>query len=95
MLQESFERVSTQILSLYALSKYLASKPALGVSRSVCVHVLLARVSVVMVRCLCADVQWQEERIMGASLMLAGLKQENSAGFSARLWDWLLLVCMH
>ncbi|XP_067270677.1 28S ribosomal protein S27, mitochondrial [Pseudorasbora parva] len=58
MLQESFERTSTQILALNALSKHLETKPQLS---------------------------WQEERIMGASLMLAGLKQENSVGFSARL----------
>ncbi|XP_052418495.1 28S ribosomal protein S27, mitochondrial isoform X1 [Carassius gibelio] len=64
MLQESFERVSTQILSLYALSRYLATKPELS---------------------------WQEERSMGASLMLAGLKLENSVGFSARLLGLALI----
>ncbi|KAF4110409.1 28S ribosomal protein S27, mitochondrial [Onychostoma macrolepis] len=64
MLQESFERVSTQILSLYALSQYLATKPELSL---------------------------QEERSVGASLMLAGLKQENSAGFSARLLGLALI----
>lgn len=35
MLQESFDLPSTQILSLYALSSYLASKPQLTVSESV------------------------------------------------------------
>ncbi|KAK7136431.1 hypothetical protein R3I94_014923 [Phoxinus phoxinus] len=64
MLQESFQRSSTQILSLYALSKYLATKPELS---------------------------WQEERIMGASLMLAGLKQENSVGFSAQILGFALI----
>lgn len=37
MLQESFELPSTQVLSLYALSSYLASKPQLTVSESVTV----------------------------------------------------------
>uniref|UniRef100_A0A9J7XS25 Small ribosomal subunit protein mS27 n=1 Tax=Cyprinus carpio carpio TaxID=630221 RepID=A0A9J7XS25_CYPCA len=64
MLQESFERISTQILSLYALSKYLATKPELS---------------------------WQEERSLGASLMLDGLKHENSVGFSARLLGLALI----
>lgn len=64
MLQEAFDRVSTQILALNALSKYLETKPQLS---------------------------WQEERIMGASLMLAGLKQENSVGFSARLLGFALI----
>lgn len=64
MLQESFEQISTQILSLHALSKYLATQPELS---------------------------WQEERSIGASLLLAGLKQENSIGFSARLMGLALI----
>ncbi|KAA0714487.1 28S ribosomal protein S27, mitochondrial [Triplophysa tibetana] len=64
MLQESFEKISTQIVCLYALSRYLNTKPELS---------------------------WQEERNIGASLLLAGLKQENSVGFSARLLGCALI----
>lgn len=64
MLQESFEKISTQILSLYALSRYLNTKPELS---------------------------WQDERNVGASLLLAGLKQENCVGFSARLLGCALI----
>lgn len=89
MLQESFERISTQILSLYALSKYLATKPELSVSRRVCGVWKHWIQSVLWWWCVC--VQWQEERSLGASLMLAGLKQENSVGFSARLLGLALI----
>ncbi|KAL2092886.1 hypothetical protein ACEWY4_012684 [Coilia grayii] len=57
MLQEGFDRPTTQILSLFALSKYLALKP----------HISL-----------------EEQRNLGASLFLAGLKQDNSLGMSAQ-----------
>lgn len=64
MLQEAFTQPTTQIVSLFALSKYLATKP---------------------------DLSWQEDRNVGAALMLAGLEQENSVGISAQLLGHALI----
>nr|XP_020449636.1 28S ribosomal protein S27, mitochondrial isoform X1 [Monopterus albus] len=64
MLQEAFDLPSTQILSLYALGSYLATRPQLTVS---------------------------EERAMGASLLICGLKHDNTVGLSAQLLGSALL----
>ncbi|RVE68049.1 hypothetical protein OJAV_G00087780 [Oryzias javanicus] len=64
MLQEAFDLRSTQILSLYALSNYLSTKPQLTIS---------------------------EERSLGASLLLCGLKQHSTVGLSAQLLGNALL----
>ncbi|XP_063051830.1 28S ribosomal protein S27, mitochondrial [Engraulis encrasicolus] len=57
MLQEGFDSPTTQILSMVALSKYVALKP---------------------------DLSLEEQKNLGASLYLAGLKQDNSLGLSAQ-----------
>ncbi|XP_061529373.1 28S ribosomal protein S27, mitochondrial isoform X1 [Phycodurus eques] len=64
MLQEAFDLPSTQILSLYALASYLATRPQLTVS---------------------------QERALGASLLICGLKQESSVGLTAQLLGNALL----
>ncbi|KAM9328993.1 small ribosomal subunit protein mS27 [Gastrophryne carolinensis] len=64
MLQESFDRVSTQLLSLYSLHKYLSRNPQLT---------------------------WVLEKNLGASLLLAGLRQENTVGYSSQLYGYTLL----
>ncbi|XP_018413740.1 PREDICTED: 28S ribosomal protein S27, mitochondrial [Nanorana parkeri] len=64
MLQESFDNVSTQLLSLYALHKYLSGNPQLT---------------------------WVLEKNLGASLLLAGMHQENTMGYSSQLYGNALL----
>eukprot|EP00064_Thunnus_orientalis_P014422 superscaffoldBa00002496_g14466 len=64
MHQEAFDLPSTQILSLYALGSYLATRPQLTVL---------------------------QERALGASLLICGLKQDNTAGLSAQLLGNALL----
>lgn len=142
MLQEAFDLPSTQILSLYALGSYLATKPQLSVSKTAaeqCVRGLKNNVCFtddpfskwfmrdLLLKMLSRDfnlwlfltdkhvsdaewmkslfssiildthhVQVSEERAVGASLLICGLKQDNTVGLSAQLLGNVLLgVCFN
>lgn len=107
MLQESFDLPSTQILSLYALGRYLDSKPQLTVSQRATAAKAVSRRERTVITfvfdkktertCCSSDgsdsetVQVSEERALGASLLTCGLKQDSCIGLSAQLLGNALL----
>lgn len=95
MLQEAFDLPSTQILSLHALASYRATRPQLAVSEAPATATRQHEPSdvrpnerlTVAPRC----VQVSGERALGASLLICGLRRDDTAGLGAQLLGNALL----